>query len=432
MTASGAAARPFGTAPPPASAEASSCEGPRGALIPVDIALARGMALADPVAEVETLPLEAAIGRVLAGPAVAPIPLPSFDNSAMDGYAVRLEALTGAGPWRLRVAGRVAAGDDAGAARTGEALRILTGAPVPPGFGAVVMQEHVDPDGDWITLTEAPRRGCNIRRIGEDAPSGAEILPGGVVIGAREAAALAAIGAARVEVRRKLCVAIFCTGSELVQPGEPLSPGRIYNSNRFALLAALTRPWIEVRDLGAVPDRPATLAGALKDAADCADVVVSTGGVSVGDEDHMPRLLREAGGDIHAMKVAMKPGKPLAIGRMGDAIYLGLPGNPVAAFTTWMVIGARIAARRAGIADGGSSETTVRAAFALDRRPGRREYRPARIVGREPDGARMVELLDASFSARIAHLASADGLAILPAEAVRIEKGSPLRFLDFD
>ncbi len=404
----------------------------RGALIPVDVALARGLALAEPLAETETLPLEAAIGRILARPAVAGFALPPFDNSAMDGYAVNAAALAGDPPFRLRVAGRVAAGDDAAAAPSGEALRILTGAPVPEGYDSVVMQEHAPRDGDVITLAERPRPGRNIRRAGEDAAMGAEIVAAGAVIGPREAAALAAIGLAEVEVVRKLKVALFCTGSELRQPGEDLGSGQIYNSNRFSLLAALAKPWIEIRDLGAVPDNPAALTATLKDAAASADIVVSTGGVSVGDEDHMPRLFREAGGDIHAMKVAMKPGKPLAIGRMGAAIYLGLPGNPVAVFTTWLVIGARIAARRAGLVERRPRETAVRAAFTLDRRPGRREYRPARITGQDPAGAPLVELLAPSFSARIAHLAAADGLAILPAEAERIGEGDVLGFIRFD
>jgi molybdopterin molybdotransferase len=407
------------------------CDAPEGGrLIPVDVALARGLALASPAPETETLPLAAALGRALARPAVSRTPLPPFDNSAMDGYALRTADLTGPGPWTLPVAGRIAAGDAAAPFRPrGAALRILTGAPVPADVDAVVMQEHVVRDGDAITLTRAPTPGLNIRRAGEDLPAGGEILPAGAEIGAREAAALAAIGLPAVAVRRRIRVAMFCTGSELRQPGEPLGPGQIWNSNRFALLGDLTAPWIDLTDLGAVPDDPAALTAALTDAARDADMVISTGGVSVGDEDHMPRLFREAGGDIHAMRIAMKPGKPLAVGRMGRAIYVGLPGNPVSAFVTWRVIGSRVLRRLGGFAREAPETRTVRSGFELTRRPGRCEFRPARVAGYDATGAQVVELLSPSFSARIALLASADGLALLPADADRIRRNDILRFM---
>lgn len=273
-------------------------------------------------------------------------------------------------------------------------------------------------------LDARPARRLNIRRRGEDMAQGGRILPEGVVIGARQAAALAAVGMGTVPVRRRLRVAFFCTGGELRQPGETLAPGQIWNANRFAPLAALSQPWIALSDLGAVPDAPAALTETQMRAAAQADLIVSTGGVSEGDEDHMPRLLREAGGEIHAMRVAMKPGKPLAVGRLGGAIYVGLPGDPVSAFLTWMVIGARIAAARAGIADHAPRRITVRAGFDLDRRPGRCEFRPARIADRDAAGAHIVDLLSPSFSARIALLAAADGLAILPAEEGRIRRGA--------
>lgn len=403
---------------------------PGGRLIAVDVALARGLALATPVAGVETLPLAQAIGRVLAAPAVAPVPLPPFDNAAMDGYALRLADLPGPGPWHLPVAGRIAAGQAAAPDwPAGTALRILTGAAVPADCDAVVMQEHVARDGDAITLDRIPEPGLNIRRAGEDMAAGGTILPAGVEIGAREAAALAASGHAAVAVHRRLRVALFCTGSELRQPGEPLGPGQIWNSNRFALLGALTAPWIALTDLGAVPDDPASLTATLVEAAAQADLVISTGGVSVGDEDHMPRLFREAGGDIHAMRIAMKPGKPLALGTMGEALYLGLPGNPVSAFVTWQVIGARLARQRAGITREPNRKRTVRAGFDLERRPGRCEFRPARITGQDATGADVVELMSPAFSHRVALLAEADGLALLPAEADRIRAGDMLEFL---
>ena len=414
------------------SLDPGACDLPEagGRLIALDVALARGLRLARPVDGTETLPLAQAIGRVLAEPATAPMPLPPFDNAAMDGYALRTNDLTGNAPWRLPVAARIAAGQATLPSwPQGSALRILTGAPVPPDCDAVVMQEHVARDGDAVVLDNRPAPGLNIRRRGEDIAAGGTILPKGVEIGAREAAALAATGHASVTVRRRLRVALFCTGSELRQPGEPLGPGQIWNANRYALLGALTAPWIDLTDLGAVPDDPATLTATLVEAAAGADLVISTGGVSVGDEDHMPRLFREAGGDIHAMRIAMKPGKPLALGTMGGALYLGLPGNPVSAFVTWHVMGSRLARAKAGITGSRPATRLVRAGFALDRRPGRCEFRPARITGHATDGAEIIALLAPSFSHRIALLAAADGLALLPAHADRIPKGTLLQFL---
>lgn len=404
------------------------CDSPEGGrLVSVDVALARGLALAAEAVEAETVLLGGATGRVLAAPVETPHPLPPFDNSAMDGYGVQLSDLAGPGPWRLAVKERVAAGDrPPHRLAPGHALRILTGAPVPPYVDAVVMQEHVEREETAVVLTGRPRASLNIRRRGEDLAAGAQILPAGVIVGAREAAALASTGAPSVNVRRRLRLAFFSTGSELVEPGGALGPGQIHNSNRAMLAAALARPWIEARDLGAIPDDPAALTATLLDAASTADVVVSTGGASVGDEDHMPAVFRAAGGDIHAMRVAMKPGKPLAVGRLGGAIYLGLPGNPVSAFITWLAIGEQVAKRRAGFSDTRPPRTLVSAGFDIERRPGRCEFRPARICGHDGLGRRRVELLSPSYSARVALLAAADGLAILPAEAERIAAGDLL------
>jgi len=408
-----------------------------GALLAFDEAVARALRLARRIEGTETLALGDAAGRVLAGPVFSPVPLPPFDNSAMDGYAVRLADLAGEGPWRLATAQRIAAGDASGGVLPARrAARIFTGAPVPDGADAVVMQEETSVEGATVVIARRPRIGENIRRAGEDLAEGGAILDGGAVVGAREAGALAAAGAAEVTVRRRLRVAFFSTGSELRQPGEALGPGQIWNSNRFQLRAALALPWIEPIDLGAVADEPRLLRAALEQAAARADLVVSTGGVSVGEEDHMPRLLAEAGGTAHVMKVAMKPGKPLTVGRLGKAVYFGLPGNPVSAFVTWRLIGARVAAASAGIARHAPLVTMARAAAGEERRPGRIEFRPVRLVGgvslagpacEEP----RIDLLKPSFSGRVALLCAADGLAVIPAEAARIDEGDLLRFLPF-
>ncbi|NOX73627.1 MAG: molybdopterin molybdotransferase MoeA [Alphaproteobacteria bacterium] len=402
------------------------------ALIAVDIALEKGLSLAREVAETEALPLEQAIGRVLAENLKTDIPLPPFDNSGMDGYGFDSRSLNARTETRLKVVATVAAGDDISplkAPAKGETIRIFTGAAVPEGVDVVVMQEHVTRDADHIIIHNPVTPGQNIRRRGEDAPIGSALLAKGAVLGARELAAIASVGHAFVTVRRRIRVALFCTGNELTQPGELLLPGKIYNSNRFMLKAALNAPFIELIDFGAVKDTPEKLRQTLTEAANLADIVVTTGGVSVGDEDHMVAQLQAAGGKIEVMKIAMKPGKPLTVGTLGTAIYIGLPGNPVAAFTTWKVIGANIAAKISGQSIRQSPRHHVRLAKGISRRAGRQEYRPARIVGETADGQPLVELLDNTFSAKIALICRADGFAVIPAQSQILKTGDRLDFI---
>lgn len=401
------------------------------ALASVDEALRQGLALVVAVAEVERLPLGHAHGRVLAETLLAESLLPLFDNSAMDGYAIRLADLAGEGPWRLPVRGRLAAGDVVVSMPAGAAVRIFTGAAVPPGCDAVVKQEMVQPEGDGIRLCVRPNPGDNIRRAGEDLAVGAGLLPAGHRIGPRAASLLACAGYGEVAVRRRIRVAFFSTGSELQEPGIRLKPGQIWNSNRYLLQGLLNLPWVEAIDLGCIPDMPGRLAEVLGQASCEADLVVSTGGVSVGDEDHMPAVLRAAGGDIHVRKVAMKPGKPLTIGRIGAALYLGLPGNPDSVFVTWHVIGARIAAALAGISEEAPHRIVVRAGFDRQRHTGRCEFLPARLGGYDSHGARTAEIMFPEVSHRIALLSRADGLLLIPSETDRVRRGDMLEFLPF-
>lgn len=394
-------------------------------------AQAIGLALASPVPQIEHVALSRAVGRVLAFPATAPLPLPPFDNSAMDGYALRVSDLADDGPWRLPVAGRIAAGDEGSALPPHACLRILTGAAVPDGADCIVMQEHVIRTDDHILLQERPIAGSNIRRQAEDLAQGGVVLPAGTVIGPREAGVLAATGADTVPVRRAVRVALFCSGSELREPGEALAPGQIWNANRYLLSAALHAPWVELTDMGAVPDRPVDLARALRDAAEGADMVISIGGMADGDEDHMPRLLRQLGGQVDALRIAIKLGKPVGLGRLGEALYVGLPGNPVAAFVTWTCLGAPVLRARAGWAEPGLRVSTVRLADTVTRRPGRAEFRPARLRPPGEDGLGVAELMTPSFVARIALLARADGLALIPAEAAHLPRGALVEFLPF-
>lgn len=418
--------------PKPTDRDLADCDaGAASALLSWQDAQAIGLGLAHPVSGMDHVPLATATGRVTADATRSPVPLPPFDNSAMDGFALRTADLIGPPPWSLPVAGRVAAGEAGMPLPPGTCLRILTGAAVPEGADCIVMQEHVTRLDDTILLETRPAPGLNIRRQAEDLPKGGVVLPKGRVIGPREAAVLAASGWARIPVHRRVRVALFCSGSELRDPGDPLAPGQIWNSNRYLLAAALASPWIDLHDMGAVPDNPAELAATLVAAAQNADMVISTGGMADGDEDHMPRLLRDAGGQVDALRVAIKPGKPVGLGRLGDALYVGLPGNPVAAFVTWTCLGAPILRALAGFAEPGLTFDRVRLSDGLDRRPGRSEFRPAQLLGPGADGLDRVRLMAASFSARIALLAQADGLALIPAEATTLPEGALIDFLPF-
>lgn len=401
-------------------------------LISVDMALQISLNLAQVVKDVECLPLGSAIGRVLAKNLNTPMDLPPFDNSGMDGYAFRSCDVVAGVQTRLTVVGRIAAGDNTDKfcdLQDGQAYRIFTGAAVPKGADAVIMQEHVTRIGVTITFQKPVKRGQNIRRSGEDIRKGNLLLKQGRVLGSRELGAIASIGQPTVTVRRKVKVAFFCTGTELKQPGENLAPGQIFNSNRFIMIAALNDPSIELIDMGAIEDSPHKLCEALETAAKTADVIVSTGGVSVGGEDHMVAQFRAAGGQIEVLKIAMKPGKPLLVGTLNKAVYVGLPGNPVAAFTTWRIIGSKVVGKIAGSGATIRPRPQVVVATDISRRPGRQEYRPARIVGKSADGHPLVELLDNTFSAKISLICHADGFAVVPADRDFLYQGDRLDFV---
>ena len=398
-------------------------------LVPVDQAIMRGLSMVSPVEGAEMLPLQQATGRVLAQDSVAPVPLPLFDNAAMDGYALRLADLVGRGPWVLPVAGRICAGDAPGRLPEGAVLRILTGAPVPSGADAVVPQEQAASLGTAISLSMTPRACQHIRYCGEDQARGAILVSGGRILAAREAAALAGAGIGEVSVTRRLRVAVLCSGSELVAPGAPLAPGQIWDANQAMLAAVLDQPWITRIILPACVDAPDTLRDAVAQAAAQADIVITTGGVSVGDEDHMARVIRDLGGRIEMMKLAMKPGKPLAIGLVGDALWLGLPGNPVAAFVTWHVVGQVLAGRMAGIASPGPRKTLASLAAPIRHKPGRCEYRPAQLLGHDARGVLQVGCLQDAGSHRIAQLAQADALVMIPSDLEQMARGDLVEVL---
>ncbi|MHB1109879.1 MAG: molybdopterin molybdotransferase MoeA [Devosia sp.] len=408
--------------------------GTGGSVIPVDIAAAKALAIARPQHETECLPLLEARGRVLARHVGAPISLPPFDNSAMDGYAVSVADLTGGGPWRVPVCGRVVAGANPGQFEpmAKACIRIFTGAPVPAGFDAVIMQEQCERAGDAILIAKRPRQGENIRRAGEDVRLGDRVMGPGDCLTPQRLALLAGLGLADAEVFRKVRIGLISTGTELRNPGDGLANGQIYNSNRVMIRAIMASyAWAEILDFGIVPDLQGDLAAAFGVAARRCDVLVTTGGVSAGEEDHVVAALDQHGGTLDVLKVAMRPGKPLKIGRLGDMLFAGLPGNPNAALVTFRQIALPAIRSVAGLHDVQPDWLAGIAGFNYSKTLGRTEFVPVRVVGRDGLGRPVLEMLGRGSSANLSALAMADGIALLPPDAVSIESGARLRFQPF-
>lgn len=405
-----------------------------GAVVPVDIAAAKAIAIARPVDGSEKLPLSEARGRVVAAGLAAASDLPSFDNSAMDGYAVQLSALRGDGPWTLQVGLRLAAGDAVrNDVRGDTAIRIFTGAPVPGGYDAVVMQENCRRTGDAIVILKRPFRGENIRREGEDVRAGTAILRKGDTLTPQRLALLAAQGVSAVDVVRKVRVGLVSTGSELREPGEQLQPGQIYNSNRIMLASMLAAfPWAQIVDLGIVPDRREALSEAFGTAVGCCDVLVTTGGVSAGEEDHVVSALGAHGGVLDVLKVAMRPGKPVKVGLLGDMPFLGLPGNPNATLVTFRQIALPAIRTIAGLSDVMPHWSAGVTGFTYAKRLGRTEFVPVRITGRDDLGRPILAMQGRGSSASLMSMAGSDGIALLPPDVASIEPGLAVRFERID
>lgn len=409
----------------------SCAGGAEGRVIPVDIAAAKAVAIARAVAETERISLMDAAGRVLAGELNAAIDLPPFDNSAMDGYAVRTSDLTGTRPWELSIGGRIAAGDFHATpdGRPRVAIRIFTGAPLPPGFDAVVMQEHCERVGDHIVITKLPRRGENIRYAGEDVRAGCVLMAAGDQLSPQRLALLAGQGLGAVEVLRKVRIGLISTGSELRDPGELLRRGQIYNSNRVMIRAMLSGyPWAEIVDFGIIPDRRDALAEAFGEAVRRCDVLVTTGGVSAGEEDHVVSALGCHGGSLDVLKVAMRPGKPVKIGMIGSMLFAGLPGNPNAALVTFRQIALPAIRTVAGLRRTGPDWSPAVAGFTYEKRLGRTEFVPVRITGRDESGRPVLDMLGRGSSASLMAMSLADGIAMLPPDVAEIERDLPLSF----
>ena len=383
------------------------------------------------VSGTETVPLAEALGRCLAKPVLSAVNVPPFANSAVDGYAVRCDEFHGPGPWILPVADRTAAGDAPTRLDRVATVRIFTGAPIPARGNAVVPQEHVTQRNGIARFNRLPTPGANIRNAGEDMAAGDVILPAGKRIGPREISVMAAAGLTEVALRRRLRIALLVTGSELAEPGQQTAEGKINDVNGPMLAALTARPDVTVVAKMRIGDTPDRLCAELLHLSAKADLIVTTGGVSVGEEDHLRRAFAQIGGHPHFAGVALKPGKPVTFGTVGGALWLGLPGNPQAAFVCWHVFGRAILNALQGSTDA-PRKMIVSPTRTLRHKPGRCELRPARLAGFDLRGRALVEADPATHSGLVRPLAEADGLLLLPAEADVIDTNTLLEFLPFD
>jgi molybdopterin molybdotransferase len=405
-------------------------------LMSLDDALTHLLQAAVPVAETEWLPTLDAAGRVLAEPLASTINVPATDKSERDGWAIRVNDLTEAhlahsAPRFLSISQRIPAGQPAQPLEASTVARIFTGADLPDGADAVVMQEDAAESDAGVSFPDIPTVGQWIRRAGEDIRVGSVILPAGSRLTPQAAGLAASVGAAALLVKRRLRVACFFTGNELVAPGQPLPPGAIYESNRFVLINLLRNLGCEVQDLGLIPDALDATRVTLREAARGADLIVSSGGMSVGEEDHVkPAVLAE--GKLALWQVAMKPGKPLAFGAVhrpdgfGSAHFIGLPGNPVSSLVTFLIAVRPLILRLQGVADVTPQSLMMEAHFDWPRPDRRREFLRASI-----DAQGGLILFPNQGPAVLTSTVASDGLIDCPAGHV-IARGDRVRFLPFD
>ena len=391
-------------------------------LLSVDEALEQLLAAAKPVGEIEEVPALEASGRILARTQRSTMDVPPMDNSAMDGYAVRISDLQEKKP--LLVKQKILAGSVGRPLEPGTAARIFTGAPIPPGADAVIMQEHCDVQGESVVLKKTPKPGEWIRRAASDIRKGAEILSAGKRLLPQDTGLAASVGIKILPVYRKVRLGLFFTGDELVMPGEPLAPGRIYNSNRFTLRGLAEAFGCELRDYGIVPDSLEATRQVLRRAAGECDVVVTSGGVSVGDADFVKPAV-EAEGKLLMWKIAMKPGRPLAFGKILNSFFIGLPGNPVSSFVTFLIFVRPFLLRTQGVSDTSPRAIAARADFDWPEPDARREF--LRVKWNLQGG---LDLYPTQDSAVLTSTAWADGLLDNPAGRA-IRRGDMVRFLPY-
>ncbi|MBV8409760.1 MAG: molybdopterin molybdotransferase MoeA [Alphaproteobacteria bacterium] len=400
-----------------------------GGLMNIDAARRSIFERLAPVEGVEAVPLRQSAGRTLAQDISAPIAVPGFDNSAVDGYAVRFDDLDPAGETVLRCVDRIAAGHDPAATlMPGLAVRIFTGAALPAGADVVIMQEDCRRDGDRVVIRPGIKRGANTRRAGEDVALGSVALAAGRRLGPADLGLLAALGFAHVPVCRRLRVALLSTGDEVREPGTMLAGRQIFDANRYMLAGLLERLGVEVDDRGIVPDDPTALAAALRQAADESDLIVTSGGVSTGEEDHIRSAIANHG-SLYFWRLAIKPGRPVAMGQIGSTPLAGLPGNPVAALLTFALVARPMIEALGGTTPHLAQRFRVLADFDYRKKTGRREYVRASLE-RAPGLARARRYAKEG-AGMLTSLTETDGLVELGEDTTRIQPGAEVDFVPY-
>lgn len=411
-----------------------------GAMLPLEQAKSRLADAITPIADTETVSLSEALDRILATDIQSPLQVPGYDNSAMDGYALRNDDLQHGDT--LTMVGKSFAGNPyRGAMQSGECIRIMTGAQVPADADTVIMQENTNAQGnteigDRIRFSGASKTGSNIRHAGEDIDAGATVLTRGRRISPADIGLLASIGVANVTVYRPIKVGIFSTGDELRVPGQTLEPGCIYESNRFVVSAMLQRLGADIVDLGIIPDHPEALESAFLKASSQCDAVISSGGVSVGEADYTKTILDKLG-SVSFWKVAIKPGKPFAFGTLGDldkesgSYFFGLPGNPVSATVTFHQLALPVLRKLAGESVTESPSIEIPAQHAIRKSPGRTDFQRGNLT-RDDQGHSSVSTTGAQGSGILSSISRADCYLVLEREHGNYDEGEPIRVQPFD
>ncbi|MEP3049543.1 MAG: gephyrin-like molybdotransferase Glp [Roseibium sp.] len=393
----------------------------------VEQTIERALQLCSQIEKSEDVPLPDAVGRVSSGDTISLFSLPIHDHSAVDGYA-----LGGSGQGSFKIVGRLIAGDSRKAKlQADEAMRIMTGAPTPDGTKCVVMQEHAIADEGFVRANFDIPEGDNIRRTGEDVQAFDTLVRAGTRLDARHTALMTASGFQKASVVRKVRVALLSTGNELREAGVGMGPGHIFDTNRPMLRALLATNRTEVSDLGIERDNLEAITAKLKQASETSDLIITSGGVSVGEEDHLKAAVVAASGTIESWSMAIKPGKPVALGRIGNAVYLGLPGNPLACFVDFLLLARPILDAMSGASRRDPLIQNAKAAFEWKRRAGRKEFFPCNIVGMTEEGLPLLEKTGRAGSARLLPLIEADGLAAVASDCTDVEPGSHLQFFPF-
>jgi len=392
-------------------------------------ALNNMLAKATPVTEILETPLLDALDLVLAEDIFAPFDVPPHNNSAMDGYAVK--SIDMDEPCTLEMVGTVLAGQNySGDLQSGQCLRIMTGAPVPASSDAVVMQENVTASGNSIQINQVVTKGANVRKAGEDINEGALVLRQGEKLNPSDLGLLASLGFDQIKTFRKIKAAVISTGDELVAPGKERGLGQIFESNRFVIISMLKRLNVEVIDLGIVEDTEEAIRSAFEQASEQADIIVSSGGVSVGDADFVKQIIAEMG-EIGFWKLAIKPGKPFAFGHLAKSYFMGLPGNPVSATVTFNQLVVPFIRKLSGAAPQSLRSIVATAENHFKKKPGRLEFQRA-WGSQNDDGSWSVNATGSQGSGILSSMSAANGFVILAADGVGAEKGEQVEFQFFD